>query len=32
MQRYNWQRSRQLNEGLPPAVTEEKLNAVPGIS
>ncbi|WP_447595618.1 IS3 family transposase [Aquipseudomonas campi] len=32
MQRYNWQRPHQFNGGLPPAVAEEKLNAVSGIS
>lgn len=32
MQRYNWQRPHQFNAGLPPAVAEEKLNAVSGIS
>jgi len=32
MQRYNWQRSHQFNSGLAPAVAEEKLNAVSGIS
>ena len=32
MQWYNWQRPHQFNEGLPPAVAEEKLNAVSGIS
>lgn len=32
MQRYNWKRSHQFNGGLPPAVAEEKLDAVPGIS
>jgi putative transposase len=32
MQRYNWRRPHQFNEGLPPAVAEEKLNAVSGIS
>lgn len=32
MLRYNWQRPHQFNEGLPPAVAEEKLNAVSGIS
>jgi hypothetical protein len=31
MQRYNWQRPHQFNGGLPPAVAEEKLNAVSGI-
>ncbi len=32
MQRYNWQRPHQFNGGLPPAVAEEKLNAVSRIS
>ncbi|WP_085985636.1 IS3 family transposase [Pseudomonas luteola] len=32
MQRYNWQRPHQFNGGLPPAVAEEKLNAVSGTS
>lgn len=32
MQRYNWQRPHQFNSGLEPAVAEEKLNAVSGIS
>ena len=32
MQRYSWQRSHQFNSGLPPAVAEEKLNVVSGIS
>ena len=32
MQWYNWQWPHQFNEGLPPAVAEEKLNAVSGIS
>ncbi|WP_433912142.1 IS3 family transposase [Pseudomonas vranovensis] len=32
MQRYNWQRPHQFNSGLAPAVAEEKLNAVSGIS
>ncbi|ROL70737.1 hypothetical protein BHU25_16900 [Pseudomonas vranovensis] len=32
MQRYNWQRPHQFNSGLPPAVAEEKLNVVSGIS
>jgi len=32
MQRYNWQRPHQFNGGLAPAVVEEKLNAVSGIS
>lgn len=29
---YNWQRPHQFNDGLAPAVAEEKLNAVSGIS
>ena len=32
MQRYNWKQSHQFNGGLPPAVTEEKLNALSWIS
>lgn len=32
MQRYNWYRPHQFNEGATPAVAEEKLNAVFGIS
>ncbi|MEC6746692.1 IS3 family transposase, partial [Pseudomonas qingdaonensis] len=32
MQRYNWQRPHLFNGGLAPAVVEEKLNAVSGIS
>ncbi|QPG61503.1 IS3 family transposase [Pseudomonas sp. BIGb0427] len=32
MQRYNWQRPHQFNSGLAPAVAEEKLNTVSGIS
>ena len=32
MERYNWRRPHQFNEGLPPAVAEEKLNSVSGIS
>lgn len=28
MQRYNWERPHQFNYGLPPAVAEEKLNAM----
>ena len=32
MQRYNWRPPHQFNEGLAPAVAEEKLNAVSGIS
>jgi putative transposase len=32
MQCYNWKRPHQFNGGLPPAVAEEKLNAVFGIS
>ncbi|VVD79724.1 transposase [Pandoraea communis] len=32
MQRYNWIRPHQFNNGAAPAVAEEKLNAVSGIS
>lgn len=32
MHRYNWLRPHQFNEGLAPAVAEEKLNVVSGIS
>lgn len=32
MQCYNWQRPHEFNSGLPPAVAEEKLNAVSGNS
>ncbi|NKI72811.1 IS3 family transposase [Collimonas pratensis] len=32
MQRYNWIRPHQFNDGLAPAVAEEKLNAVSGIT
>jgi len=32
MQRYNWQRPHQLNSGLAPAVAEERLNIMSGIS
>jgi len=32
MERYSWRRPHQFNEGLPPAVAEEKLNSVSGIS
>jgi putative transposase len=32
MQHYNWQRPHQFNGGLAPAVAEEKLNAVSGMS
>ncbi|GGM32136.1 hypothetical protein GCM10009425_48360 [Pseudomonas asuensis] len=32
MQWYDWQQPHQFNVGLPPAVAEEKLNAVSGIS
>ena len=32
MHRYNWIRPHQFNDGLAPAVAEEKLNAVSGIS
>ncbi|PTE00321.1 DDE-type integrase/transposase/recombinase, partial [Pandoraea apista] len=31
MQRYNWIRPHQFNDGLAPAVAEEKLNAVSGM-
>jgi putative transposase len=31
-QRYNWRRLHQFKDGLAPAVAEEKLNAVFGIS
>ncbi|EPX3566345.1 hypothetical protein ACTX0Y_00255 [Pseudomonas aeruginosa] len=31
MHRYNWIRLRQFNDGLPPAVTEEKLNSLSGM-
>ena len=31
MHRYNWIRPHQFNEGLAPAVTEEKLNVVSGM-
>lgn len=31
MEWYNWRRPHQLNNGLAPAVCEEKLNAVSGI-
>lgn len=31
MQRYNWTRPHQFNEGLAPAVAEEKLNSVSGV-
>lgn len=32
MQQYNWQRPHQFNDGLAPAVAEERLNSVSGIS
>jgi putative transposase len=32
MQRYNWTRPHQFNDGVAPAVAEEKLNAVSGVS
>jgi len=32
MERYNWRRPHQFNEGQTPAVAEEKLNSVSGIS
>ncbi|TCQ82996.1 putative transposase [Pseudomonas sp. JUb52] len=32
MQRYNWQRPHQFNGGLPPAIAEERLKPVSGIS
>jgi putative transposase len=32
MERYNWRRPYQFNEGLASAVAEEKLNTVSGIS
>ena len=32
MERYNWRRPHQFNGGLAPAVAEEKLNSVSGIS
>lgn len=32
MHRYNWIRPHRFNYGLAPAVAEEKLNAVSGIS
>jgi len=31
MERYNWQRPHQYNQGQPPAVAEEKLNLLSGI-
>jgi len=31
MNQYNWQRPHQFNEGLPPAIAEEKLKTVSGI-
>lgn len=30
MHRYNWIQSHQFNDGLPPAVAEEKLNPLAG--
>jgi putative transposase len=32
MQRYNWIRPHQFNDGVAPAVAEEKLNPVSGVS
>lgn len=32
MQQYNWRRPHQFNQASAPAVAEEKLNAVSGIS
>jgi putative transposase len=32
MHHYNWRRPHQFNDGIPPAVAEEKLNTVSGIS
>lgn len=32
MELYNWRRPRQFNESLAPAVAEEKLDSVSGIS
>ncbi len=32
MQRYNWLRPHQYNDGVPPARAEEKLNVLSGIS
>lgn len=32
MHRYNWIRPHQFNDGLAPAVAEEKLNVVSGMS
>jgi putative transposase len=32
MHRYNWQQPHQFNGGMPPAVAEEKLNSLSGIS
>jgi len=29
---YNWQRPHQFNDGLAPAIVEEKLEPVPGIT
>jgi putative transposase len=31
MDQYNWQRPHQLNNGLPPAIAEEKFKTVSGI-
>ncbi|MBI7467861.1 IS3 family transposase, partial [Pseudomonas aeruginosa] len=31
MHRYNWIRPHQFNDGLPPAVAEEKLNPLSGM-
>jgi hypothetical protein len=31
MQRYNWKRPHQFNDGLPLAAAEKKLNAVSGL-
>ena len=32
MQQYNWRRTRQRNNGLAPAVAEERLNLMSGIT
>ncbi len=32
MERYDWRRPHRFNDGLAPAVAEEKLNSVSGIS
>ena len=32
MERYNWRRLHQFNDGLAPAIAEKKLNSVSGIS